>query len=90
MFDKLFAKLKPAIFNYKDTLSELDTNKTFIGVMAQDIIEGLEEEGFDPSKFSIVNMEDTEFYSVDYIQLIPILISKIKQLEDRLETLEER
>lgn len=92
MFDKFFARLKPAMFNYKkeEYIPELDTEKTFFGVMAQDIRQGLIDEDLDPDDFSIVTMQPTGYYAVDYDQLIPILISKIKTLETRVKTLEER
>ena len=91
MFEKLFARLKPAVFNYKENiLDELDTEKAYFGVMAQDILNGLESEGLNPDDFSIVKLEKSGYLSVDYIQLIPILISRIKKLEHEMETLKEK
>ena len=97
MFDKLFKNLKPAIYNYKkNTLKSLDTEKRFFGVMAQDIRAGLEKEGFNPDDFSIVqtheaNSEfDKQHYSVDYVQLIPILIHKIKEMQEEIENLKKQ
>lgn len=91
MFEKMFSRLKPAVFNYKkDKIDTLDTDRKFIGVMAQDIRDGLRDEGFNPDEFSIVNMDETGYYSVDYVQLIPILISRIKKLEKDVQSLKEK
>jgi len=89
MFDKLFKRLKPAVFNYKEGtgISELDTERKFIGVMAQDIRQGLADEGLDADDFSIVHLNPNGFYSVDYVQLIPILINRIKKMEDEIRIL---
>jgi hypothetical protein len=88
MFKNLFDNLKPAIFKYNDKLDITKDNKYQIGVMAQDIREGLEKSGKNPDDFSIVKKEDNGYYSVDYIQLIPILISEIQKLEKRVKELE--
>ena len=88
MFENFLKRLKPAIFNYKDAGINLDTEKTYIGVMAQDIIKAIELEGLNYEDFSIVKLENSGFYSVDYIQLIPILISKINSLEEKINKLE--
>jgi len=91
MFEKLFKALKPCMFNYKvDKIDALDTEKTFLGIMAQDIRTGLEAEGLDPDKFSVVQKQETGYYAVDYVQLIPVLVSKIKSLEDKITALEEK
>ncbi|MCK5767292.1 MAG: hypothetical protein KAH35_02815 [Candidatus Atribacteria bacterium] len=88
MFDKLFKVLKPVVFNYKkDKIEGLDTDKKFIGVMAQDIRKGLVVEGFDPDEFSIVQTDENGYYTVDYVQLIPILIDRIKKLEDEVKNI---
>ena len=91
MFERVFDRLKPAIFKYKkDMVDGLQTEKQVFGIMAQDIRDGLKDEGFSPDDFSIVEMQDTGYYSVDYIQLIPLLVSKIKQLELDIRRLEEK
>lgn len=55
--------------------------------MAQDIRKGLEESGYEPDDYSIVKMNNTGYYSVDYIQLIPILISEINYLKKEIKAL---
>ena len=87
-FEGLFQNLKPAIYNYKD-MNGLDSTKLFFGVMAQDIQKGLSDDGYDPKEFSIVKEKDG-FLSVDYVQLIPLLISKIKELESEVGKLKQK
>jgi len=82
--NKLFKSLRPASFRYK-----FDDTKIYFGVMAQDIEEGLINEGWDPESFSILQKDENGFFKVDYIQLIPVLIAKIKELENRLEMIEK-
>ncbi len=90
MLDKLFKYLKPATYNYiYDKERGLDSQKTHIGVMAQDIIEGIQASGEDYKKYSIIQ-DDGERYSVDYVQLIPILIKELHRLNDKIEVLEKR
>lgn len=86
MFKKLFDHLKPAVFRYNNTYNLGD--KKAIGVMAQDIIKGLKSEGMDYKDFSIIHTDENGFLSVDYTQLIPVLISRIKDLEITIENLE--
>ena len=88
-FKELFKNLKPAIFKYNPKFDITKDNKYQIGLMAQDIREGLEKSGKNPDDFSIVKKENNGYYSVDYIQLIPILVSEIKELEKRLSILED-
>lgn len=84
---KLFKNLKPAIFKYNNRVRNLETEKFTMGVMAQDIRKGLEESGFNPDEFTIVQKDNTGYYSVDYIQLIPVLISEINSLKQDINKL---
>jgi uncharacterized protein YqfB (UPF0267 family) len=77
------------MYNYNGKIDGLETKKTTIGVVAQDIREGISESGYNPDDFTIVKLNDNGFYSVDYVQLIPVLIDKINELEARLEKLED-
>lgn len=88
MLDELFKELKPAMFNYSGE-NGLDSEKINFGVMAQDIERGIINSGYSPEHFSILNKDEAGYFMVDYIQLIPLLISKIKQLEQRLEEIEK-
>lgn len=88
MFRKLFNNLRPAVFNYKENPQlGLSSEKTVIGVMAQDIVEGLRLSGVNPDDFSIVTRDEYGFYKVDYSQLIPILISEIRELKNEIQNL---
>jgi hypothetical protein len=87
--DKLFDALRPAMYKYNDKISSLETEKITFGVMAQDIRRGIENSGYDPDNYSIVKMNDTGYYSVDYVQLIPILIKEIQILDKKVQELEK-
>jgi hypothetical protein len=87
MLSNLFSSLKPAIYNYIDDPSRnISSDKKQIGVMAQDIISGLEKSGFDYKDFSIIH-NDGERFAVDYVQLIPVLISEINKNKSEIDSL---
>lgn len=88
--NKLFENLKPCTYQYNDKVQGLETEKITIGVIAQDIRKGIEESGENPDDYSIVQKQDTGYFAVDYIQLIPVLIKEINTLKDRLEILENK
>jgi len=87
---QLFKNLKPAIYKYNSTLPNLDTDKFTFGIMAQDIRTGLEESGYDPDDYSIVKMNSSGYYSVDYVQLIPVLISEINNLKSEINEIKSK
>lgn len=89
MYSKLFDNLKPATFNYKNPSEINVSEKIYFGIMAQDIQEGLKLEGKNPNDYSILS-EKYGYLAVDYIQLIPILISKVKELELEIKILKEQ
>jgi len=79
---EIIKHLKIISFRYEDKVTS-DKRKNF-GVVAQQIAEY-----FDPKDFSITNTDIEGFYKVDYIQLIPLLIKYIQDLEKRVEVLEK-
>ncbi len=79
----MFDKLKPAVFRYNGK-NGTDVKKIQMGVMAQDIVDGLVAEGLNPEEFGIIQKNEYGYYMVDYVQLIPILISRIKKLEEKV------
>lgn len=85
-YDILFNNLKSAEYTYIDNELNLPSGIQF-GVMAQDIKEGLELQGKIPEDYSIIKMNDNGFYSVDYLQLIPLLITKVQELEKEIKTM---
>lgn len=86
--DKLFEHLIPYTYKYNNKIDGLETEKETFGVLAQDIRKGIEASGYDADNYSIVKMNNTGYYSVDYVQLIPILIKEIKILQQKIQTLE--
>jgi len=87
--DKLFDALKPYRYKYNNKVKGLDTVKYSMGIMAQDIRQGIIDSGEDPDDFNIVQMNNTGFYSVDYIQLIPILVKEIQDLKQEIKELKQ-
>jgi len=65
-----------------------DTNKEYLGLIAQDI-ETVFPQVIDKSK-SFKEGDDTEYLSVRYTELIPVLLKAIQELEARLKTLENK
>lgn len=86
---ELFKHLKPCMYKYNDKISGLETNKFTMGIMAQDIRMGIEASGYNPDNFTVVNMGREGYYQVDYVQLIPVLISKINELEEQVNQLKK-
>jgi len=80
---EIFKKIQIIKFRYSDKVT-LDNRKNF-GVIAQELAEI-----FDPKEYSIVTMEDDGYYTVNYIQLIPLLIKHVQNLEQRIKLLEEK
>lgn len=69
--EKLLQFLNPIMFRYKDFPDELR-----LGLIAQEVEEGLCKSGFDESDLPVVERPNLfrEYYALDYIQLIAILI----------------
>jgi len=86
---KLFEYLKPCFYKYNDRIPNLETDKYTMGIMAQDIRMGIEASGFNPDEFSIVQKDDTGYYHVKYVQLIPVLVAKIKELEEEINQIKK-
>ena len=77
------------MYKYNDKISGLETNKFTMGIMAQDIRMGIEASGYNPDNFTVVQQDNTGYYQVDYVQLIPVLISKINELEEQVNQLKK-
>jgi len=58
--------------------------------MAQDIRQGIKDSGENPDNYTIVKMNETGYYSVDYVQLIPILIKEIQMLKEKIENIQKK
>jgi len=86
---KLFEYLKPCMYKYNKKKPGLDTDNFTMGIMAQDIRMGIEASGYNPDNFTIVRKDNDGYYSVDYVQLIPVLISKIKELEEEINQIKK-
>lgn len=78
---KIIDQLKPSVYTWKN---DSESKKSF-GFIAQDLLEIFPENDYD-----IVQMKPDGFYSVNYYQLIPILVSEIKNLRNRINKLENK
>ena len=74
-------KLQPVKFNY------INHKKNVFGFIAQDVKRNLDDENQ-----SLVNVpqKDDEYYSIDYLQFIPILVNAIQQQQKKIEDLERK
>lgn len=81
---KIFERLRPVVYKYIDNQHY---DKKYIGILAQDIIDGFNDEELDYKDYSIIKNNDNGMFSVDYIQIIPLLIAKIKELEQDIQVL---
>jgi uncharacterized coiled-coil DUF342 family protein len=71
-----FNKLNPVSFTFKDD----DQNKKHFGVIAQEL-ENLYPE--------LVTNNEIGFKTVNYIEMIPILLSQMKNMQQEIEKLKE-
>lgn len=79
IFKEVFEKLKPASFRWKNN------KKKSFGFIAQDLLEIFPEEEYD-----VVIRKPDGYLAVNYYQIIPFLVSKIRELEGRISELEEK
>ena len=77
MISDILNELKPCSWKWNDT------GKTSFGFIAQDLLEIFPEDEYD-----IVEKEPDGYYAVKYHQLIPFLVQKIKNQEERIQKLE--
>lgn len=86
--------LSPSQYNYVSNISDLtgqniDTTKTYFGILAQDIEKYIKEQGLDPKNFNILNT-DGNYLMVSYNELIAPIIKSIQELDERLKKIEEK
>jgi hypothetical protein len=80
----IIEKLNPKIYNWNERAKELcrcKDDRLHYGLIAQDLEKILPE---------LIHPIYTEFKSIDYIQLIPILIQAIKELNEKIKKLENK
>lgn len=68
--------LNPIMFSYKNDTN----NKTHFGLLAQDVEKAYPE---------LVETTNTGYKSVNYQELIPIMLSKMKQMQHEIDELKE-
>ncbi len=72
-----FMKLKPVTFNWKKD----EIKKTVLGFIAQDVQEIFPD---------MVKTNDTDTLSIDYIQIIPLLVKQIQSLTNELSIIKSK
>lgn len=76
----LFDRLSPASFLYKGRAAG-----RHLGFIAQDVEVAAAECGIDKSDLALLVQDEDGLYGLSYSEFIPILVAKIKSLENRLE-----
>lgn len=80
----LIKKLSPIKFKYDQSkFSGKIDKRIHLGLSAQELIEILPEE-----EFAVVHKDSQGFLMVDYTELISPLISAVKELDNKIEKLE--
>ena len=81
---KNIGRLKPAEYSYNNP-SVGDTKRLSMGIMAQDI-----DKVWPYEKYSILNKDTNNNYSVEYHQLIAPMVKAIQELCTKVEELEKK
>ncbi|GEM_PF-3216646 len=74
--------INPVEFRY----NSLDNSK-HLGVIAQDLEAVLNDCGINTKDYSIIKIDENGNYSVNYIEIIPLLIKSVQSLQEQVENL---
>lgn len=81
-----YMSLKPQTFKYnEDTM-----NETYIGLLAQDVEESINNNNLANEKLSLVKGTDEEMYTLAYQELIPLNIKMIQKHEHDIQDLKDK
>ena len=74
------------------TLKADERHQLHYGFIAQDVERQINVLGFPTSSHSLIDIADNEdaYYSLNYTELIPLLVQKVKDLEQRIAQLENK
>lgn len=78
-------KLNPVKFNF---IAD-ERNIQHYGLIAQELLEVLQEHNIDTSKSALVSCSNNKYYSIGYTELIPLLIKAIQYQQKQIEQLQE-
>ncbi|MBE5932981.1 MAG: tail fiber domain-containing protein [Lachnospiraceae bacterium] len=84
--NKLFDLIKPVQYKFKKKLDK--TGKWHMGFYAQDILKSMKDAGIDPEEYALVNKGENGYYSINYTEMIPMLVEQVQELKKRIEVLE--
>lgn len=79
----LFDSLKAVEFNYIND----NNSKTHYGLIAQNVLESMEQLGMDSSKYDLVSKSFDGTYGIAYQNIIAMLIYEVQNLKQELKTL---
>lgn len=84
--NKLFDLLNPVQYKFKKKLDK--TGKWHMGFYAQDILKSMKDVDINPEDYAIVDKGDNGYYSINYTEMIPMLVEQVQELKRRIEVLE--
>lgn len=79
-------ELKPCSFKY----NYWQKDKKHFGFIAQDVIEVFKNHGYGETDVIVGQDPETEMYALAYTEFIPLLVSKIQQMDLKIKELEEK
>ena len=77
-------ELKPCAFEY----TQWQKGKKHFGFIAQDVVELLNKYGYGETDIIVGKDPETDMYALAYTEFIPLLVSKIQQMDLRIKELE--
>lgn len=92
---EIINELKPCSFNYNLD----DSDRTYFGFIAQDVEDILEKHGMNIDKSSLIRKDadmnnksedPTEYYSLNYVQFIPLIIDAYQELYHIVSELKQK
>lgn len=81
----IFDRLMPASFLLKNKPAV-----RHLGFIAQDVESAMNGAGVDHADFAVLSIDENGKYGLNYSEFIPMLVSKIQQLEGRISDLEAK
>lgn len=81
----LLNKIEVKEFRFKENDQKLN-----VGFIAQDVLKIINETNIKDQSFVSLDTSDKEYYTINYIQFIPILVKKCQQQDKKIKELEEK
>ena len=84
-YESFFDALNPVVFNYKQ-----NPNKETIGFVAQEVLNNLDKNKNNIDSNSIVDKYNNKYYTLNYLEFIPLNTWQIQKLKSRVLELENQ